>query len=78
MDNLPLLPATPDEIAETLAYAIKHDERGRPIRTSDGFMSRIAADHLVKILERAGFVILKKPPLPAHPPRTREGKSDRD
>ena len=74
MDNPPLLPATPDEIAETLAYALKHDERGKPIRSSDGFMSRIAADHLVKMLERSGFVMMKKPPFPSHPPRAQEGK----
>jgi hypothetical protein len=74
MDTPPLLAATPDEIAETLAYAIKHDERGRPIRTSDGFLSRIAAEHLVKMLDRAGFVMMKKPPLPSHPPRAQQGR----
>ena len=60
----PLLPATPDEIAETLAFALRFDGRRR-VHSADGMMARIAADRLVQHLERSGFVVMKKPDGPA-------------
>jgi hypothetical protein len=63
-----LAPASAEEVAEALAYALRHDERGKPRRTSAGwdFAAGIAAEHLVQHLARAGFVVMKRRPRPAH------------
>jgi hypothetical protein len=71
----PLRPATPDEIAEALAFALRFDGRRR-VHSADSMMARIAADRLVQHLERSGFVVMKKPDrLPPtashHPPPDR-------
>jgi len=56
--------ATPDEIAQALAFALRFDGRKR-VRHADEMMARITAEHLVRHLEQSGFVIMKKPPLEA-------------
>ena len=65
-----LRPATESEILFDLAFALRHDGR-RAFRTADGMMAAITADHLLKFLERAGYVLMKKPLAPSHSaPRT--------
>jgi hypothetical protein len=64
-DEPRLRPATPDEIATTLSFALRYDGRKR-VRQGDELMARIVADRLVKHLERSGFVVMKKPPALAH------------
>jgi hypothetical protein len=59
-DPAPLRPATPDEIAETLAFALRYNGRKR-VHDADEAMSRITAERLVRHLERSGFVIMKGP-----------------
>jgi len=64
MQNTPTLrPATPDEIAETLAFALRYEGRKR-VHHADDAMAQIAAVRLVRHLERSGFVVMKKPPSP--------------
>jgi DNA-binding winged helix-turn-helix (wHTH) protein len=60
-----LRPAQPDEIAEALAFALQHDGRRR-VHQADSFICRIAAERLVKQLGQSGFVVMKRPPAPAH------------
>lgn len=60
-----LRPATQDEIADTLAFALQFDGRRR-VRHADSFIAQIAAKRLVEHLERSGFVVMRKPPAPAH------------
>ena len=60
-DPAPLRPADPTELSDALSHALQFDGRKRR-RTADDFAARITADHLVKHLERSGFVILKRPP----------------
>ncbi|MBW6397020.1 hypothetical protein KPL78_04130 [Roseomonas sp. HJA6] len=55
-----LAPASPGEVAESLAYALRFDERGRPRSGGWEFAAAIAAERLVEHLERAGFVVLKR------------------
>ncbi|WP_146201950.1 hypothetical protein [Teichococcus aestuarii] len=55
-------PALADEVAEALAYALRYDERGRPRPSGGPLVASLAAEHLVQHLERAGFLILKRPP----------------
>lgn len=69
-----LRPASPDEIAEALAFALRYDGRRR-VFTADEPMARITADRLVRHLERSGFVVMKAPP--AATPTTGEMPSTR-
>ncbi|HVY17616.1 MAG TPA: hypothetical protein VHB27_20525 [Rhodopila sp.] len=67
MPDEPLTPATPDDLALSLSYALRYDERGkRWSRFGDQFAADMAARHLIKMLERSGYVIMKKAP-PAAP-----------
>jgi hypothetical protein len=61
MTNTPTLrPATADEIAETLAFALRFEGRKR-VRYAGEIMAEITADRLVAHLERSGYVVMKKP-----------------
>jgi hypothetical protein len=64
-DTPQLRPATSDEIAKTLAFALRYRGRKR-VFVADLTMARITADRLVQHLERSGFVLMKRPPAPAH------------
>jgi hypothetical protein len=61
-----LRPTTEDEIAETLSYGPRFDDRGKPNHVAREFTASITARRLVRHLARAGFVIMKKPPAPPH------------
>ena len=61
-----LRPVSHAEVAETLAYALRFDERGRPRPGAGDFMAAIAADWLVKHLTRSGFVVMKGTTAPPH------------
>ena len=55
-------PAKPDEIAQAIAHALQFDGRKRMHRAAE-IMARIVAEQLVEALERAGFVIMQRPPV---------------
>jgi hypothetical protein len=61
MTDAPLSPASPDDLADTLAFALRFDGRKRK-RDAGEFMAAIVARRLVEHLDRAGFVVMKKPP----------------
>jgi hypothetical protein len=63
-DTSNLRPATPDEIAQTLSFALRYDGRKR-VHHADGMMARIPADRLVRPLEASGFVLMKGSSAPA-------------
>jgi hypothetical protein len=56
-----LRPATSDEIATSLSFALRYDGRKR-VHHADDAMARITADRLVRHLEASGFVLMKRPP----------------
>ncbi len=56
-----LTPADPNDIADTLAFALRRSGRKR-VYDADEMMAAIAAKRLVEALERSGFVVMKKPP----------------
>jgi hypothetical protein len=63
----PLLPVDAAELASALAYGLRFDERGRPRRGAAWEMAAtLLAEQLVAQLERARFVVLKRPPRPPH------------
>jgi hypothetical protein len=60
-----LMPADPRDLAEAVAFALRFEGR-KHVRTADEYMAAIAAKRVVRPLERAGFVIMKKPPIGGH------------
>jgi hypothetical protein len=59
-----LHPASPDEIADSLSFALRYYGRKR-VHHADDAMARITAQRLVEHLTRSGFVLMKRPPLAA-------------
>jgi hypothetical protein len=64
-DLAKLTPATPENLQEALAFALRFNGKKR-YHQADGQMADIVAMHLIEHLERCGFVVMKKPPAPAH------------
>jgi hypothetical protein len=60
-----LTPATPEDLAAALAFALRFQGRKR-VHNADEIMAEIVAKRLVEHLERAGFVVMKRPPAPGH------------
>ena len=58
--------ATPEEIAEALSYALRHDEHGKPRRGGWDFAAGLAADRLTEHLRRLGFIIMRARPSRRH------------
>jgi hypothetical protein len=56
-----LTPADPEDLAAALAFALKFEGRKR-WHDADAFMADIVAKRLVRHLERAGYVVKKRPP----------------
>lgn len=55
----------PDLVA-ALAYALRHDERGRPRKGGWDFAAELAAEHLAGHLRRANFVVSRRRPGTPH------------
>ena len=64
-DDDRLRPATTEEVQETLSFGLRYNGRRR-VHHADETMARITAERLVECLERAGFVVMKKPPAAGH------------
>ena len=60
-----LTPATPEDLAAALPFALRFQGRKR-VHNADEIMAEIVAKRLVEHLERAGFVVMKRPPAPGH------------
>jgi hypothetical protein len=58
-----LLPAKAEDIADALAFALRYSGRKR-VHDSAEIMASIVAKRLVAHLERCGFVVMRKPPIP--------------
>jgi hypothetical protein len=56
-----LTPATPEDLADALAFALRFDGRRRKHDAGE-IMARIVAERLAKHLEVAGFIVMKRPP----------------
>jgi hypothetical protein len=61
-DLSPLSTATPEDVADALAFALRFQGRKR-VHNADELMSAIVAKRLVEHLERSGFVVMKRPPI---------------
>jgi hypothetical protein len=56
-----LTPASPEDLAAAIAFALRYEGRKR-VHNADELMSEIVARRLVEHLERSGFVVMKRPP----------------
>ncbi len=65
-DDDPLTPASRDDLVQALAYGLRFDERGKAHRHAVDDMARIAAETLVRHLDQAGFVVMKRPGAKLH------------
>jgi hypothetical protein len=59
-DPSTLRPADPANLVEALFFALRYDGRKR-VHHADSIMARIVAERLVQHLERAGYVVMRKP-----------------
>jgi hypothetical protein len=57
-DSDKLTPAEPRDLADAIAFALRFEGRKR-VHQADEYMAAIAADRVVRHLERAGFVVMK-------------------
>jgi hypothetical protein len=55
-----LTPADPTDLAAALAFALRSQGRKR-VHNADEMMAEIVAKRLVEHVERAGFVVMKRP-----------------
>jgi hypothetical protein len=55
-----LTPADPSDIAESVAFALMFSGRKR-VHDSDRMTASIAAQRIVRHLERCGYVLMKRP-----------------
>ena len=56
-----LTPADPSDLAAALSFGLRYQGRKR-VHNADEIMAEIVARRLVEHLDRAGFVIMKRPP----------------
>jgi len=61
-----LSPATRQEIAEVLSYALRFNAEGKPRRTGHDLIAPLAAAQLVDQLLRSNMVVMRKPPAQPH------------
>ncbi len=59
-DKVDLRPASPEEIEQSLSFALRFDGRRR-VHHADDAMARITAERLVLHLQKSGFVLMKRP-----------------
>ena len=59
-DKLSLRPASPQEIQESLSFALRYAGRKR-VHHADDAMARITAERLIQQLELSGYVLMKRP-----------------
>jgi outer membrane protein TolC len=64
----PLSEASAEEVAATLSYAMRFDERGKPRRTGHEYAVGMAARQLAVQLALSNFVVMRRPPVVRHGP----------
>ncbi len=60
-DTPNLRPATSDEVASALSFALRYQGRKR-VHDADDVMGRITAERIARHLEASRFVLMKRPP----------------
>jgi hypothetical protein len=57
-DENKLTPADPHDLAEAVAFALRFFEGRKRTRDADAFRAALAAERVVRHLDRAGFVVM--------------------
>jgi hypothetical protein len=57
-----LSPVDASDIVESISFALRWSGRKR-VHDSDAMMASIAAQRIVRHLEKCGFVVMKRPPI---------------
>ncbi len=65
-DPTPLHPTSREDLVLALAYALRFNSSGKPHRLASDSTAQLAAQVLVDHLERAGFVVMRRPPAKPH------------
>ncbi|HEY1885910.1 MAG TPA: hypothetical protein VGG86_07635 [Roseiarcus sp.] len=66
-DDEKLTPAAPADVADSISFALRWSGRKR-VHDSDALAASIAADRIVRHLERCGYVLMKRSPLSGSAP----------
>lgn len=66
MSTPDLTPADSAELAEAVAYALRFNDRGKPLGTRTRDDPALVARGVVLHLARCGFVVMRKPPREAN------------
>jgi len=61
-----LTPAEPADLQESIHYALRFNERGKPLGVRVRGDAAYMAKRIVQHLERAGFAVMKRPPIKPH------------
>ena len=61
-----LTPAEPADLQESIHYALRFNERGKPLGVRARGDAEYMAKRLVDHLELAGFAVMKRPPIKPH------------
>jgi hypothetical protein len=64
-DDERMTPASPDDLEQALAFALRFDGRKR-VHHGDEFMAKLTAQRLVEHLQRSGFVVMRRGPAKPH------------
>jgi hypothetical protein len=57
-----LTPADPADLADAIAFALRYSGRKR-VHQADEYMTKIAAERIVRHLQDARFVVMRRPPI---------------
>jgi hypothetical protein len=60
-------PAAPEDVADSISFALRWSGRKR-VHDGGALAASIAADRIVRHLERCGYVLMKRSPLSGSPP----------
>jgi hypothetical protein len=62
-----LTPADPADLADAIAFALRYSGRKR-VHHADEYMATIAAEGIVRHLQDARFVVMRRPPISGSAP----------
>lgn len=65
-DRQTLTPASREDLVQSLSYALRYNRSGKRVSERDIMTANAAAEHLAEMLRLSGYVVMKRPPAPAH------------
>jgi hypothetical protein len=62
-----LTPADPGDLADVIAFALRYSG-GKRVHQAEEYMAKIAAERIVRHLQDARFVVMRRPPISGSAP----------